>query len=108
MAQHRSWSVTEDGQLARQEPGNGWSKVPVDEHVRFSSVSASGGEIWAGGGRGALYHSSDEGKTWQHVTSPTSEDIARVDFTDSLHGTITTKSGVKWVTADGGVTWRKK
>lgn len=107
-SQNWRWSVTDDGQVAKLESGRKWTKVAVAKHVRFSSISASGEEIWAGGGRGALYHSVDEGKTWQHVTSPTDEDIARVDFSDALHGTITTKSGAKWTTTDGGATWTKQ
>jgi photosystem II stability/assembly factor-like uncharacterized protein len=35
-------------------------------------------------------------------------DISAIEFTDILHGKITTANGEAWATEDAGQTWRKQ
>jgi hypothetical protein len=79
----------------------------------FHAVAAFGNEVWAGASGGLLYHSADAGALWtsmipsaQGVTL--SGDIVRIEFSDALHGKITTSTSENWMTADGGQSWQKQ
>jgi Photosynthesis system II assembly factor YCF48/Putative zinc-finger len=79
----------------------------------FRAVAATGADVWAGGSRGALYHSLDAGNHWTHVT-PTSSgtmltgDIVSLEFPDTQHGKVSTSTGEVWMTRDAGQTWQKQ
>lgn len=106
------WRVSSEGELERSmDAGDSWQTVRVaGTPVSFRSVSTVNRDVWAGGTGGVLYHSADDGRTWTRVTVKALDmvlatDIARVEFIDTLHGAVTTATGVKWITADAGVTW---
>jgi photosystem II stability/assembly factor-like uncharacterized protein len=66
-----------------------------------------------GGSGGTLFHSSDAGQHWTQVQpvvngGALTADIIGVEFTDLLHGTVTTSSKETWITDDAGQNWRKK
>lgn len=80
---------------------------------RALSVSSNAAEVWAGGSGGALYHSPDGGKVWVRLVPAAAGtiltgDIVSVQFSDRLHGTVTTSTAEVWTTADAGQTWRKQ
>ena len=108
------WTLSADGTLQRSlDSGRTWETIPVDRSASFRALAADGLEIWVGGAKGALYHSSDAGQNWTHVQLAANGevltgDIVRVEFTDRLHGTVTTSAQEKWITADGGQTWEKQ
>ena len=108
------WTLSADGTLQRSlDSGRTWETIPVDSSASFRALAADGFEIWVGGAKGALYHSSDAGQTWTHVQPAANGevlagDIVRVEFTDRLHGTVSTSAPEKWLTADGGQTWEKQ
>ena len=107
------WTLSADGTLQRSfDSGRTWETVSVAGQASFRALAADGLEIWVGGPKGALYHSSDAGQHWTQV-QPTangevlSGDIIGVEFTDRLHGTVTTSGQGKWITADSGQSWEK-
>jgi hypothetical protein len=90
---------------------NDWS--PPSSSLVFRSVAALGTEVWAGGSGGALYHSGDSGAHWTRVVPSSGEavlsgDISRIEFSDLQHGTVATSTGEDWLTADGGLSWRRQ
>jgi photosystem II stability/assembly factor-like uncharacterized protein len=101
------WSVSTDGKLIRKGEDGSVEPVNVAENVRFSAVTAIRHDVWAGGDRGTLYHSSDSGATWSLVPLPFSQDIQNVTFKTSREGAISTADGVRYVTHDAGHTWNK-
>lgn len=108
------WTLTSNGILQRSlDSGRSWQTISLPSQGQFRALSASGLEIWVAGSSGALYHSSDAGSSWTQV-QPTIDgqaltaDIIGVEFTDTLHGTVTTSSGNSLATNDAGQTWRKK
>lgn len=111
-AAHADWRVTAQGQLEHLTP-DGWTRVLADHASAFRAVSVVGGGVWAGGDRGALFHSSDEGQHWKKVSlnpegGTESAAIVTIRFADPRHGVVTTDSGSSYATADGGVTWTKQ
>jgi len=108
------WTISADGQLQHSiDAGQTWQPVTVAEKATFRALSANGPDIWVGGAAGLLYHSRDSGFTWTQV-KPSSAvtnlaaDISAIEFTDILHGKITTANGESWITEDAGQTWRKQ
>jgi len=108
------WTISADGQLQHSiDAGQTWQPVAVAEKASFRALSANGPDIWVGGAAGLLYHSRDSGFAWTQVKpsfagANLSADIAAIEFTDILHGKITTANGEIWVTEDAGQTWRKQ
>ncbi|MGA8152691.1 MAG: YCF48-related protein [Terriglobales bacterium] len=108
------WTLSADGTLQRSlDSGRTWETVHVPSEVSFRALAADGLEIWVGGAKGALYHSSNAGQDWTQVQPSAkgevlSDDITRVEFTDRLHGTVATSGQQKWVTTDAGQSWQKQ
>jgi hypothetical protein len=79
----------------------------------FRTVAANGLEVWAGGAKGLLYHSTDAGAHWTHVVpsaggAVVAGDILTIEFPDALHGRIVTSAGETWITSDRGLTWQRQ
>ena len=108
------WTLSADGTLQRSfDSGRTWETIPVAGQSNFRALAADGLEIWVGGTKGALYHSSDAGQNWTQVQPAANgevltDDIIGVEFTDRLHGTVTTSGQQKWITADAGQSWQKQ
>jgi Photosynthesis system II assembly factor YCF48/Putative zinc-finger len=108
------WTLSAEGTLQRsRDSGRTWEPIAVAGQPSFRALAADGLEIWVGGAKGALYHSSDAGQDWTQVQPAANGevltgDVTGVEFTDRLHGTVTTSGQEKWVTADAGQTWQKQ
>jgi photosystem II stability/assembly factor-like uncharacterized protein len=106
--------LSSDGTLQRSlDSGRTWQSIPVSSKTIFRALAANGLDIWVGGSGGALFHSSDAGQQWKQVRPAANgetlaDDIIGVEFTDLLHGKLTTSSEEVWVTADAGQTWQKQ
>ena len=60
-----------------------------------------------------LFHSSDAGDHWTQVQAIANgealeDDIIGVEFTDTLHGKLTSSMEEVWITKDAGQTWQKE
>lgn len=89
------------------------AEVAVDPGVVFRAVFAFGVEVWAGGGSGVLYHTSDGGNHWIRITpsiagAGLTGDIVGIQFSDPQHGKISTSNAELWTTSDTGQSWRKQ
>jgi len=108
------WTLSSDGTLQRsRDSGRSWQTIQVADNTIFRALAANGLEIWVGGAAGALFHSSDAGQHWTQVrpvanSEPLVDDIIGVEFTDTLHGKVTTSVQEIWITADAGQTWQKQ
>jgi putative zinc finger protein len=108
------WSLSEEGLPQRSlDAGQTWEKIRVDHSAGFRALSAEGFDVWVGGAKGALYHSSDLGMHWTRVTpviegAVLSADIVRIEFNDSNHGKLITAENQTLVTSDGGKSWQKQ
>jgi hypothetical protein len=108
------WTLSSDGTLQRSlDSGRSWQTIPLSVQTTFRALAANGLDIWVGGSAGALYHSSDAGQHWSQVQPAVNgemlmDDVIGVQFTDTLHGKLTTSNDETWTTEDAGQTWRKK
>jgi hypothetical protein len=108
------WTISSDGQLQHSvDSGKTWQPVTVADGATFRALSANGPDLWVGGPAGLLYHSSDAGGHWTQIKPAANgatliADIATIEFTDPLHGKLTTSTGEIWITADAGRSWRKQ
>ncbi|HEX6879783.1 MAG TPA: zf-HC2 domain-containing protein [Terriglobales bacterium] len=101
------WRISDSGTLERSFGNDAWSPVLAESHAAFRIVSVVGDSVWAGGDKGALFVSRDDGMSWNPVKLGTKEAIISIRFSDGLHGTVQGDSGAVWKTSDGGVTWAK-
>lgn len=106
------WTLSADGTLQRSlDAGKTWKTIPVSADATFTAVAAMDADIWVGGTHGALYHSIDAGEHWVQVVpsnggQPLTSNIIGIEFTDTLHGKISTSSQEVWTTSDGGQAWQ--
>ncbi len=104
------WRIGPDGHLERSMVPNQWTRVLADQPVTFRAVAATGKDVWAGGNGGALFHSPDGGEHWSKVSLTGNSNvetgaIISIRFDDAQHGVVTSDSGTRWATTDGGLTW---
>lgn len=107
------WRVSSTGAVERSADGKSWVKIEVDPGVTFRALSSNGGDLWAGGTGGALFHSADAGRSWSRVKVGDdgiwiTDAITAVDFPGPRNGFVTTASGAIWATQDGGRTWQRR
>jgi hypothetical protein len=108
------WTLSSDGTLQRSlDTGATWQTIVVSSKTVFRALAANDLDIWVGGSAGALFHSSDAGEHWTQVRPVANgavleDDIVGVEFTDILHGRLTSSAEETWITADAGQTWHKQ
>ncbi|PYX26514.1 MAG: hypothetical protein DMG80_21340 [Acidobacteria bacterium] len=106
------WSLAR-GKLRRSvDAGASWQIALQVEHPLLT-FGALGSDVWAGGQRGALFHSTDSGTTWTIVQPSTkagslSNDIVGIEIHSATEIALTTGNNESWTTADAGNTWDKK
>ena len=110
---NRRWQVTADGQLQRSHAiGEQFHPVHVADGIFFKAVAENGSEVWAGGIGGALYHSTDDGKSWMKVMpsagdQPLIADVVAIRATGRGAAELNTSKGERWITVDGGQHWMR-
>jgi len=104
------WRINDAGQAERSFGNEPWQTVLPEKEFRTSVVSVSGSDVWLGGENLGLYHSRDNGTTWQSVRLPAKNGdtnaILHIRFQGSLTGTVEAADGITWSTVDGGRTWK--
>ena len=61
---------------------------------------------WTVGAGGAIFATTNGGRTWRALSSPTTADLYDVKFFDALEGWAVGAGGTVIHTTDGGATWR--
>jgi len=71
-------------------------------------VRTGAGRLVAGGWRGLIALSDDDGKTWRQAQVPVREDLTALSFPTPTHGWAVGNEGVLLETTDGGAHWTKR
>ena len=113
VAQESGWIMAgEAGQLVVSHDGEQWFelRLPISQAAQrlcdWQSLFRRGTRLWLAGSPGSLvWHSADEGRTWQ--ASPTGQNlpIFRLCFFDALRGWAVGAQGTILATRDGGKSW---
>jgi Photosynthesis system II assembly factor YCF48 len=105
------WRIEGNGTVSKSQDGRAWVPVRVDQHTRFYALSVNGGEVWAGGADGSLFHSTDDGANWRQVEvrgesgAHLTDTITKISSTPRHPLELTTNSGAVWLSFDGRL-WR--
>ena len=104
------WRIGPEGHLERSVAVGQWTRALDDQPTKFHAVAVTGSNVWAGGNGGTLFHSSDGGEHWNKVALAVNSKvetgaIVSIHFDDSQHGVVTSDTGTRWATTDGGLTW---
>jgi len=74
----------------------------------FTTITRSGARLFAGGERGLILYSDDQGKTWVQASVPVRVTLTSIHFADATHGWAVGNGGAILRTDDGGVRWSKQ
>jgi photosystem II stability/assembly factor-like uncharacterized protein len=74
----------------------------------YDAAFVSQTQGWAVGAFGAVYMTTDGGKTWTVQPTPTTQHLYGVSFSDAKNGWAVGRSGEIIHTADGGATWAEQ
>jgi hypothetical protein len=102
------WKVAQ-GKLLKSADAVIWLPgYAATDGMEFSAVHSSGSEIWAGGNRGQLVHSTDGGLTWEKVSlgDASAGSVVSIENT-GLNVHVVTAPSQAWSSVDGGKTWVK-
>jgi photosystem II stability/assembly factor-like uncharacterized protein len=104
------WRINSLGQPERSFGDGTWQAVLPHEQSKMRVVSVFDGEVWIGGDSSRLYHSTDNGATWNLIALPGKDgrehSIAHIHFQTAQSGTVGSDDGTVWTTSDGGSTWK--
>ena len=106
------WSLTQ-GRLQRSLDSGATWQIALQLQHPLLSFGARGSDVWAGGGAGTLFHSTDSGTTWTMVEPSTkseslSSDIVAIEVRGPAEIVLSTSNNESWTTVDAGKTWDKK
>ncbi len=74
----------------------------------FLSLSAVGSQAWACGRQGIIYHTSNNGQSWEAQTEGTGELLNSIQFLDGNNGWAVGNTGTILQTTNGGRTWNNR
>lgn len=74
----------------------------------FAVHALDASHICIAGFNGAIIHTADSGKTWEHQKSGVEAGLCDVSFVNAKTGWIAGRAGIILHTADGGKTWRRQ
>ena len=106
------WSLTQ-GRLQRSLDAGATWQIALQRPHPLLSFGMRGSDVWAGGGAGTLFHSTDSGTTWTMVQPSTkseslSSDIVAIEVRSPAEIVLSTSNNESWTTGDAGKTWEKK
>lgn len=104
------WRISAQGNLQRAAGKGIWVPVRIHSGARLFAVTEQGTGLWAGGENGLLFHSTNGGQSWRALRLNANgqllqESIVGIHFRDARQGELTTSSGNRWLTLDGGQLW---
>ena len=108
------WLVGDGGLvMTTRDLGNSWQspagELPQNaaDHFDFRAVAAMGTHVWLVGSPGTrVFHSADEGKTWESLPTGQNVPLRAITFVDETTGWAAGELGTILATNDGGRTWR--
>jgi len=104
------WRLADEGRTLESSSDRGvsWNRSYRDPNARLLAISAPQiGITWAAGARGVVVRRVSPGD-WARVSPPGDEDLVEIRASSATSASVTSRSGVVYETADGGVTWARR
>src|SRR5213595_2772805 len=106
------WGITATGVVAgplANDPLNEQAKTSVlATQSVFTTITRAGARLVAGGERGLILYSDNQGKTWVQASVPVRVTITSLRFANATRGWATGHGGAILRTDDGGAHWVKQ
>jgi photosystem II stability/assembly factor-like uncharacterized protein len=107
------WRISDAGVLERSNNAGEWEPVFPKSTAEFRVVAVIGAHVWAGGSKGEVFHSNDDGINWKKIEiAPPGQRIqaavVSIKFADERNGSITLADGELWTTTDEGKSWKRQ
>jgi hypothetical protein len=100
------WRVGPRGLIQKADTHGNWTTVASGVDVDLFDISFPAPHVgWAVGQTGFAIRTTDAGKTWSRISTPTREGLIKVSATSELAARIETRSHQIWETTDGGKSW---
>lgn len=80
--------------------------LPTSPTNHVHSISETLGHLYAGASGGKIFHSSDQGQSWDIMNTPASVTLNDVQFIDENNAWAVGNDSIILNTADGGVNWQ--
>jgi hypothetical protein len=103
-----SWRVWPGGKIEFSfDNSHTWEQQKSGVTTDLNAGSAPSGKVcWVVGKAGTILLTTDRGKHWKKLSSPTTEDVEGVDAQDAKHASVWTVAHKhSFETNDGGATW---
>jgi photosystem II stability/assembly factor-like uncharacterized protein len=103
----RRWRLTADRAIERSaDSGRTWVQVRPAQGELTAGSAPSATVAWFVGANGLVLRTTD-GTTFTRLPAPVAADLAEVSAADARVATVITADGRRFVTDDGGATWRQ-
>jgi photosystem II stability/assembly factor-like uncharacterized protein len=104
-------AVGERGHVVVSPDGKDWKQAEVvPTRSTLTSITVSGGRLWAAGHDSVILTSGDGGLNWtrQYFDPDRQQPIMDVHFLDATHGLAIGAYGLALFTTDGGFNWQER
>jgi photosystem II stability/assembly factor-like uncharacterized protein len=105
-----AWRVWPKGRIEFSiDSGHTWDQQKSGVTTDLSAGYAPSGKVcWVVGKAGTILLTTDRGKHWKKLPSPTTEDIEGVNAEDAKHASVWTPAHKRsFATDDGGFNWNR-
>lgn len=107
-ARDSQWRIVDGAVEHTADGGATWQAQALGVDVRVRAGAAPAARVcWLAGSRGVILLTTD-GASWRRISFPESADLVAVEATDDAHATVTTATGRRFSTDDGGRTWSRR
>ena len=91
-----------------EDAGASWSKVPLGTIADLPGMAAYGDNVWLSGADGILLKSTDRGRSFTKIDSPTDAMLGSISFATERVGWVASVQRKLYRTVDGGATWSEQ
>lgn len=110
------WAVGDGGLImTTHDAGRSWQTSPGElpataaDCFDFCAVAIVSSHIWVAGSPGAsIFHSPDNGQSWESLATGITTPLRALSFVDATHGWAVGDLGNILATTDGGHTWHSQ
>jgi len=102
-----NWTI-----LRTTDAGANWARIATEPTSigteigsNLEGISVIGSHIWFTSQAGRIYHSANDGVSWNYYSLPITGFMPRMHFNDTLNGLVSAFGTDQIRTTDGGVTW---